>query len=180
MEVVALIALLGISLALIFGLPFGIAQYAYNFLKRKKVPVYWRWTALIPALGVLYLLASWILPEEHIYELDYKEIIAYKHPEGTTYFYGQSDQYGKHSGDFSFGIQTYPENYKAILDLLERRGFAKDSTTATPDTINTFLKENDTKIIQKLSLTRYSQYNYYADLLSDSSTIFMRKVPKKS
>ncbi|WP_447641718.1 MULTISPECIES: hypothetical protein [Chitinophagaceae] len=180
MDIAALIILLSICLALIFGLPFGIASYCYRFLKLKNVPLYWRWIAVVPALGVLYVLAAILLPDRHIYPLDYIEIMAYQPPVGTTFFYGTYDQYAKHDDDFSFGIHTnYPENYRNILKLIDRRGFVKDSVTPLPDTINTYLKKNNLQILQKLSLTRYAHFDYYAVFLSDSSTIFMQKVPKK-
>jgi|GEM_PF-4791948 len=178
MEIVALIIVLGVSLALVFGLPFGLAQYSYNFLKKKNVPLYWRWIAVVPAIIVLYVLASLLLPEKHLYSLDYNEIMAYKAPEDAVFFYGEADQYGKHAGDYSFGLQTYPQNYKNVLDLLHRRGFQEDSTSQIPDTVQHYLKENKVQLLHQLSLTRYRQFNYYAELLSDSTTIFMRKVPK--
>ena len=179
MEIVALVAVLAVSLALVFGLPFGMAQYSYHLLKKKNVPLYWRWTAAVPAIAVLYILALLLLPDRHVYKLDYIEIIAYSPPKNATFFYGQADQYGKHPGDFSFGMHTSPQRYKNILDLIQRRGFAKDSTTRIPDTIRQYLQENKAHVLYKLSLTRYARFNYYADFLSDSSTIFMRKIPKR-
>ncbi|MFT4203880.1 MAG: hypothetical protein QM610_08180 [Chitinophagaceae bacterium] len=178
MEIVALVVVMGVCLALVFGLPFGVARYGYLFLKKKNVPFYWRWIAVVPALVILYLVASAILPEQHIYKLDYKEIMAYDPPADVVFFAQTSGQYGRHAEDYSFGIHTHPQNYSAMLDLVQRRGFVKDSATITPDSISVFLKKNKLRILQKLSLTRYSKYDYYVDFLSDSSTVFMRKVPK--
>lgn len=178
MEIFALIVVLGISMALIFGLPFGIAEYSYHFLKKKKVPIFLRWLAIIPALVALYFLAAAILPDQHRYDLDYWEIVGYPMTDNTTIFYGQADQHGKHAGDFSLGMQTYLDDFKGKWDLLQRRGFAEDSTSKIPDTIQCYIKENHLNIIHKFSLTRYTHYNYYVEMLSDSSTIFMRKEPK--
>lgn len=175
MDIVLLVLLLGVSLAFIFGLPFGIAEFCYNYLKRKKVPLYFRWIAVIPALICLFALASWIFPDEHLSERDYWEITAYQFPSEATFLYRD---FNKKNKNFSFGMQTSPENYISIVDIVQRRGFLKDSTTKIPNIIESFLSQNNQKIIQQLSLTRYSNYNYYIELCSDSSTIFMRKEAK--
>ncbi|PZP44157.1 MAG: hypothetical protein DI598_14860 [Pseudopedobacter saltans] len=179
MDIVALIIVLGVSFAFIFGLPFGIAQIGYNYLKRKKVPLYLRWMAILPALIVLYFLTAWIFPDRHMYSEDFWEITGYQFPQEATIFYKRSDILNKQNKNFSFGMQTSPESFRAILDNVQRRGFTKDSITAVPDSITTYLMNNNEKVLEQLSLKRYSQYDYYIELCTDSSTIFMRKEYKQ-
>lgn len=178
MDIVALLVILGFSFAFLFGLPFGIAEVIYRFLKRIKFPFYLRWIALIPAFLALYLLGLFIFPDKHLYKLDYWEIMAYQFPDDATFFYQQSKKTHQRGEDFSFGMQTTPENYNHVSDIIKRRGFTIDTTTKIPDTIQTYLNKNKQKILSQLSLKRYSNADYYVVLCGDSSTIFMRKVLK--
>ncbi|MDY7395053.1 hypothetical protein UMM65_07355 [Aureibaculum sp. 2210JD6-5] len=167
-----------IAIILIVGIPIGISNIIYKWIKKKGYDERLRFLALIPILIVGYFIYDATYPSSDFYKTDFKEVTNMEFPESGKIKF-KTASFPDHFGDYtsSFLVELEQNDLKILENQLKNNGFQeKKNNTSTGELDYIERKKGKKEYLKQYLNEEENDKHYSVGFLDDKKSVIITRI----